>query len=322
VVNRVKPAARRLYACTWASFKPIRDRAGGAEGAILVAGSPRSGTTWVGAVVATMTHARSVFEPMLLRRDGDFALLRNRFVDEAALDRNYQLYIRPEAGMRAPRYAALEAILGGRTHGRWCDGNTRAGTYRRRVIKEVRANLFLAYLADTWPELRIVWLIRHPVDVIDSQIGRAAEGWQFDWYPDCVLNQPEAVDDWLAPFVPRMRQARCLWERLAHKWCIETFIPLKQQVQERSNVVFVRYEDLRQRSSAWDDISALVSDAAWDPIAFGEAAGRPSRATHRSAEALRRDSGRTRLDERACAGIEEIVKGYGLDSLYGGRSVS
>ena len=320
----MKPAAKAakwLHSSTWANFKPIRDRAGGSEGSILIAGSARSGTTWVGAVVATMTRARLVFEPMLLRRDGEFALLRSRFVDETALDRNYQLYIRPDAGRKAPRYAALEAILGGRTHGRWCDGNTRAGTYRRRVIKEVRANLFLAYLADTWPGLRIVWLIRHPLDVIDSQIEKAAEGWQFDWYPDCVLNQPEAVNDWLAPFAPRMRQARSSWERLAHKWCIETFVPLKQELQERSNVVLVKYEDLRQGSSAWDDIGRLVSDSPWDPVALGDAVGRPSRATHRTAEALRHHSGHRRLDDHARAGIDEIVMEYGLDALYGGRSV-
>ena len=40
----------------------------------LVVGTGRSGTTWIGAVISSMTHSRQIFEPFILDENEELAL--------------------------------------------------------------------------------------------------------------------------------------------------------------------------------------------------------------------------------------------------------
>ena len=73
------------------------------------------------------------------------------------------------------------------------DLEVRPGIYRQRVIKEIRGNLLLGYVKRHWPAVRIVYLVRDPIDVVRSQLQATARGMDFDWSPRDVLAEESLV---------------------------------------------------------------------------------------------------------------------------------
>ncbi|NUN47871.1 MAG: sulfotransferase [Candidatus Brocadiae bacterium] len=307
-------AARSLYRC-WKAYKPVIDLSGGVRGTVFLTGTARSGTTWAGSVIAAMLGARSLFEPMLLDRSKTFALLRSRHLNEPELLRNFQLYVRPGEGRGSGHFTAVDRILRGRVSGAWCHGGTRAGVYSSRVIKEIRANLMLGWLAATWPELRIIWLVRDPIAVIESQIAAVKAGAGFAWSPECVLDQEHVLSDWLAPHAGALGRAREPWERFAHKWCVETLIPLRQEVVKHPNVLMVRYEDLKTGWAAWEPVMRHVNSGPWNREAFDVVFSEPSRTTSRAAREPGFDRSSTRLPAEAQDAVRRCVESYDLASF-------
>lgn len=133
----------------------LRDVAGRDIPVTLVAGFPRSGTTWVAEVVAESTRSRLIFEPLsplatAVEGDGpEYPYLAPDDVDEAL--REY-----------------LGAVFDGRARGRWIDARPMTRRPRGRVVKFVRANLALGWLAETFPNVTIVFVMRDPWSVVRS----------------------------------------------------------------------------------------------------------------------------------------------------------
>ena len=296
------------------TYLPIIDLAGGPDAAVLVAGSARSGTTWVGSVLASMNGARQLFEPLVVNSRRELAVPLGRRLREGDLARNVQLYIRPDAGEQTPYFEPIRRILAGQVGGKWCDSQTRPGWYRSRVVKDIRANLSMAWMRRVWPGLRIVWVLRHPLAVVHSQLEHTRQRGSFDWSPDDVLQQPDLVADWLAPYVGRMTPTRELWQRLAHRWCIETLVPRLQRVHDGERVVQVRYEDLVSGTAAWRAVEQLTAEKAWSPATFERLLHTPSSTT---LEPRMNDTGvYPLLTPAAQRGVMEIVDAYGLSDLY------
>ena len=185
------------------------------EDTTIVAGSGRGGTTWVGEVVARMLDSRVLFEPFLLDEDKQFVLARDQIsVEKSSLLRNYPLYLpgRRAEDPHARRHLELERILQGRIQpNTWSDQVRMPDrTYRGRLIKDIRANLFLGYIAANWPEVRILLVTRSPLHAIDSQLDKAKRGWVWDWSPTDVVSQAALVEDWLAPHLDLMRREMML----------------------------------------------------------------------------------------------------------------
>lgn len=100
---------------------------------------------------------------------------------------------------------------------------------RRYVIKEIRANLMLEWLAN-YTGGRIVYLIRHPCAVIGSRMRQDEPA----WVPD--IEEILCQDPLMADFLEPVRRAICRGitpvQRLAILWCVENVVPL---CQARSN---------------------------------------------------------------------------------------
>ncbi len=128
-----------------------------------LAGSGRSGTTWIQEIINFKKDHRVVFEPFWA----------DRVPICAAFARHP--YLRPSN--REPRFVPpARQIIRGRLRSDWTDQFTDAGVYRFRLIKDIRANLFLFWLRHQYPRLPIILLLRHPVAVATSQLKR---GWEF-----------------------------------------------------------------------------------------------------------------------------------------------
>lgn len=249
---------------------------------ILVAGSGRSGTTWIANVISAATQRGLLFEPFLHDRQRRFVLLDGRepeYVDT-------QLYLSATETKEHPRFAQLEAILGAQVHHAWTDVATAGGTHPGWIIKDIRVNLLLGYIAANFPELKIVLVIRDPVSVINSQLACISEGGIFEWEPEFVLDQPALVEDWLSPFLEHIQTIRSSAEKQAWKWCIETYVPLKQLVGAR-NVLIVSYESLCRDIDTWALIERFLWSHGWSSIDLEQVSQQISHTSRRSCDQIR-----------------------------------
>jgi hypothetical protein len=275
------------------------DVAGGPGRTVVVAGSGRSGTTWLGELLTRGTATRYLFEP--LHPD------RGPFPGEFP-----RSYARPGAAF--DQEDAWARIVSGKVRDPWTDQYGHAFLPRRRVVKEVWANLQLGWLADRYPDLTLVLLLRHPYSVARSQLSS-----RWDWYldPRLYLQQELLMQDHLAPFEEWLAAARTPWDLAVATWCVENLVPLRQLARAEAHVVF--YEHLRLDPEG--ELRALFAALGrrWDPRVL-HGVRRPSALAHPGAWAMLADSLDERwkeADPRLLARTVEILQVFGLATLYG-----
>ena len=268
---------------------------------LFLAGSPRSGTTWVAERVAGQ-GLRLIFEPFHPDEVGTSSVFDHR------------QYLRPsDADPRFLRPA--ERILRGRIRSSWVNRYNRRLLPARRLIKEVRANLFLGWLHAHFPWMPIVLVLRHPGAVAASQ--RAVD-WDFSAHPARLLDQEALVEDHLAPFASLLEDAQSPVEQAVAVWSAENYVPLRQF--RRGEIHLVCYEHLLVRPE--EELQRLLSFYQV-PYSSKVLAGidRPSGVTAKDSAVV---SGgdplrawQDRLDESDRTRIVRILEPFGLDALYG-----
>jgi hypothetical protein len=190
------------------------------QNTIFLAGTGRSGTTWVSNVINYRKSYREMFEPF-----------RPKTVPEVAHFKNKQ-YIRPDS--QDPRFLEpVKAILAGRISNWWVDQYNTRFFATRRLIKDIRANLFLKWLHTQFPKIPIVLLLRHPCAVA---LSKRKLKWQI--YMETFLSQPELMEDYLEPFAEVMACTENEFDKHVLDWCIETYVPLKQFKPGEIHLIF------------------------------------------------------------------------------------
>ncbi len=198
------------------------------KGTVLVAGVGRSGTTWLAEVLNANNDFRLLFEPFFPDR-----------VDRFGPWWNHHQYVRP--GVKTGRHVeAIRCVMEGRIRDPWVDRFNRRWVAWRRLIKEIRANLFLKWIRVAYPTMPIVFLLRHPCACAVSQ---AKQGWpqRFDRF----MEQPDLLHDHLGPFRDLFGDRPTLFETRIVMWCCLNYVPLRQMRSGEMEIVF--YEDLCRR---------------------------------------------------------------------------
>ena len=271
---------------------------------VFLAGSGRSGTTWVGDVIAAQGPYRVMFEPF---QPGGAALP----------GWHVQEYVRPAD--RDPRHLRpAAAILTGKVRGVWVDTYNRRFLCRRRLIKEVRANLFLKWLHEAFPAVRIVFMLRHPCAVASS---RVQLGWWRRDYED-LLTQSDLVTDHLAPYADDLRAAQDPFERQVWLWCVENLVALSQLQPGDALPVF--YEHLCVEPER--EFRRVLAFAGADPDAHVSALHGRASVTSREWSAVLSGADpvgawHARVSEQQAQRAREICARVGLDALYGDGDV-
>jgi hypothetical protein len=197
-----------------------------ASDTIIVAGSGRSGTTWLGNVIAG-DDLRIIFEPFDERRVPELAGLGLR---------PYFRQNEPYTQWRKP----VSKILAGEVRNEWTDQDLhrfdKVKEPKGVVIKDIRANGMLAWLSRNYP-CRVLYLLRHPCAVIASRMKL-----RWETHLDVFLDQPELMQDHLAPYADAILGAETEAQKHAVMWCVENLIPLRQLAD--SNWIFCTYEKL------------------------------------------------------------------------------
>ncbi len=289
------------------SLAPVGDRLGRLLGGLYVdlargdyrrsvflAGTGRSGTTWLSGLVNHDRRYRNVFEPFHAGKVDVFRGFRSK------------QYLRP-ADRREEFLAPARRILSGEIRNSWMD---RGGALvaRRRLVKDIRANLLLGWLAETFPGMPIVLLMRHPCAVVSS---RLALGWRDNL--DEAMGQGDLVEDHLLPVEERIRAARDPFERHLFLWCIDNHVPLRQFSPGAIHLCF--YENLvLDPEPELRRLFAFVGRD-FDDGVLGKL-GRPS-FTSRWGERPSVDGWRSRVSGERLEGAVEVLGLFGLDRVYG-----
>jgi hypothetical protein len=229
----------------------------------VIAGSGRSGTTWVQDVIADANALRPLFEPL------------HPLAIPQARPFAYR-YFRPDEDDPAAR-EFLSGVFDGRFHTWWTDYRVRPDrlvptlpmlrsarafhdyvrrwrklwTHRKRygpklsrqalLVKFIRANLMLGWIQRHF-DARIVLVLRHPGAVIESRLRLGGEDWDASDQLRQYTGQSALHADYLFKYNDVLRGSLTAAESHAAIWCIENQLPLTQLGAGTVTVAF--YEQL------------------------------------------------------------------------------
>lgn len=190
---------------------------------VVLAGYTRSGTTYLGSLLSSVTGTRPIHEPLNPGKVKEVEFFAER--ESADLVREQTRYRN-----------ALGVVFGPNFRGcRYTNTGFRL-TYRGRVVKIVRGNHYVDYLSERMPEVPFIVIMRNPCACIAS---RLRSGWSIPDYTNCFpgisrfLSQ-EQIDLYY--------KAEGKLARLTVSWCLDNLMLLRNRA--RVQFKFVHYEDL------------------------------------------------------------------------------
>jgi hypothetical protein len=263
---------------------------------VFLAGSGRSGTTWLSEIINHKGTYRYVFEPF---NPGEVGVVRQF--------RSKQ-YLRPD-DRREEFLEPARLVLTGELRDPWTDRFHKRFVARRRLIKDIRANLLLGWMRANFPGMPIILLLRHPCAVVAS---RLALGWKDNLSE--TMEQEELVEDFLLPMETEIRAASDDFERHIFLWCIDNYVPLKQFEPGQIHLAF--YENLlvnpeRELRSPFAFLGEDLDDRVYGKLR------RPSPLSRRNTTVPSVDGWRSHTSPRRLERAIEILNLFGLDRLYG-----
>jgi len=232
----------------------------------ILAGSARSGTTWLLDALADANGLRTFFEPLHPGAMPEAAPFAYHYVAPEVEWPELELFLRellsgrgtrawPDLRVRldrffqAARLGQVPGVVVGRTL-RMAEGWWQLRRLRGRPIlcKLIRANLMLGWLARRLPA-RTLLLVRHPAGVVASQLRTDPLSWH---RPEDQLRlhlaDASLVEAHLQPLLPFLSGPLEPVELRTALWCIENAIPMAQA--EAWGLTLVSYERLLQREEA------------------------------------------------------------------------
>jgi Sulfotransferase domain len=302
----------------------------------LIAGSGRSGTTWVQDALATANRLRPVFEPLhpyvtdvgkryahrALSADDDRPDLQQFFVDinQGHRDRFWTSYRRQLRWLFPPPDEFWTIGDAGTVYRRWqkfireIPRLTVASRHRDALIKCIRANLMLGWLTRKCG-FKVVLVVRHPAAVIESEL-RAS--WNAKFALD-RFREDERLD-----LLTAGRYRSLLGRPLSHvealtaRWIVENQWVVEAAPANGVEVVY--YERLRADPDVeWKRIGAALGVA---NLPAATVIAQPSQQTSRRRSAIATSTASEPRWMRALsAGQLSEIQGVLDDVEYGGYSV-
>lgn len=262
--------------------------------ALVVAGYTRSGTTFLGDLIAAISGARMVHEP-----------LNNRVVP--SLDnlryRDSKRHILADASTRKE----IRNVLGPDFKGNKATNHGGRLFYNRRVLKLVRANFYLDVLAQMLPNTSFCFIVRHPAACVFS---RLALGWDVPDLSNCI----EDIWDCLTSEQKHLfENPRSIHEAMTVTWCLDNIKGLRNRTHEAFS--FVYFENLVM--DPYSVVRRLLESCGLSPT-YADTLPRQLSILNLSRAKNADPIGRWKrtLDDAIQNNIMRVVKVFELDALY------
>jgi hypothetical protein len=281
--------------------KLYRDSLGPQIRTVIVAGAARSGSTWLGDLIASQQPTRVMFEPF-----------HAGVVPEYSSFPEF-LYMRPE-DENSPLEDYCRKIFEGRIRDPWIDRQVSCINPRLRVVKEVRINLMLRWMSLRFPDLSQVLIFRHPCSVV---LSRMSMGWTADGDLKAMLTQQHVVDDFLEDRIDYVNALTTDEERHAAVWCLSYLVPIRQFGSDELPSVF--YE--RLIADPESELASVFALARINPPDSIESIiNRPSLTSKSHSAVVTGDNKlalwKNRLSTSEIRNILAVVETFGMSHLY------
>ena len=267
---------------------------------ILIAGTGRSGTTWLAEILSNYLKYRIIFEPFNPRK----VSLCKDFLNKQ--------YIPPDS-QNKEFYKIFNKTFSGKIRGRWINQDNRFFRPDGRIIKSIRTSFFLGWFKLNFPQIPIIYILRHPCAVA---VSRARLGWTTDDL-DLILKQKELMNDHLQPYKPLIAGAKTIVERNACIWAVENFMALKQL--NSGDAAVITYEDLH---SSPEKVLQKISTYLGVDLEFkGDSLRNNPSLTVKSHSNIMQNQDllstwKNALTDQEITKVMDIVKKFSLDTIY------
>lgn len=178
---------------------------------LIISGAPRAGTTWLAELVSTIPGSTILFEPLHL----------NRVAEARKAGFKWETIV-PRGTSWPEGEKFLKKVLLGKVRNYWTMSHVslaQARNTRLWIVKFVRANMMLDWIAHTFPVRPPALIIRHPCATIASYLQK---GWPRPVRPP--------VDHEFFRVYPQLRKVcnglDAVEEFIAVSWCMEYYITL------------------------------------------------------------------------------------------------
>lgn len=266
---------------------------------IIISGTTRSGTTWLAELLSEYYKYRILFEPFYSTRKYIFGKeLTRKYIPEKAADpiAKKMMDILFFKHYRMPKLDQANFIM----------------KPKGRILKFITANLSLDWIAENYPNIPIIYIIRHPCAVVSS---RLKMGFHSDL--SVFLNQQTLVDDYLENMKDSIGTPISEAENEAYQWAIENLIPITNYKNKRwlitsyEGLVMNLNEELKRMTHYIDDqqgfdinkvhnITSLMGD---------QSEGKVSKRK-------RLEVWNKRLSQKQITDIFKVVNKFSLDYIY------
>jgi hypothetical protein len=273
---------------------------------MVVAGTARSGTTWLGDLIASQLPCRILFEPFNPDLVSDY---RNF---------HYFQYMRP--GTEDPEfYSFAQKVFTGKIRNRWIDRQNQRIISKFRLVKEIRVNLALKWLHENFGDVPMLFIIRHPCAVV---LSRMELGWATDRDIEPFLLQPQLIDDHLHPYLDLIRSVVSVEEKHAVIWSVSNLLPLRQFDPGELKIVY--YENLCIQPDV--ELSGILESIGHryknPPVKIFDQPSQTTRVASAVVSGADKIEGwKKTLDHSQIDSILRVVDGFGLSHLYNDSSL-
>jgi hypothetical protein len=279
--------------------------------------SRRSGSTWLSEMLAERYSCRLIYEPFCENRARLWGNVpEGLYVDPAEDD--------------AELHRVVRRILTGRVRQWWANPAESFNVHRsprRRLIKEIAVTNLLPWIHTQFPDVPVIYLLRHAIPVSSS----AAQLWP-EGKPilNEFLRQDRLMDGPLAPWralITAHSTAPDLFYRHVLRWCMENLVAISQLPPASVHVIL--YEELVENPAG--ELRRLAQylkgfkagNWAFDPTVMPPT-DRPSRSNYLGTPVLPPRQ-RLQLWQQTVPlhGIEQAVallREFGLDRIYDSSS--
>jgi hypothetical protein len=256
---------------------------------VILAGSGRSGSTWLQNVITCEPRWRIMFEP--------FWYEGNRMLSNWS----GRQYITEENGEKY--FDQVEMIINGKVRNSWIDQDNRSPFPKKRFIKDIRINLFLKWLKGEFSHVKLIFLLRNPYAVASSRMNL---GW--DVSIDVFTSQKLLVNDHLKlhlEFINTVSDRYCLHFLM---WVIENYVALR--TLESRDCLVVYYENLKNEPLV--EVDRIFKHLCHStPKAVYKKIDNPSRTSSKNNGS--NVIGLTKEQLKMCT---KILKEFGMEGLY------
>jgi hypothetical protein len=199
---------------------------------IAISGTPRSGTTWLMEVFAKMPNYTYYFEPInpiwFQQIRGVGFKSRTYLIAGTEWPEGEDYLKKTFTGRVFSQNPPIKSDLGSIMH-RWFG--------KKLIIKFVRGNRLLPWMADKFQLRGLFFIIRHPCAVVASQLKTGFYAYFTDTPPytqikptlEDVLNEAINIDILDKEIIGKMKKYRSDEEILTAIWCLDNYVPLNWQ---------------------------------------------------------------------------------------------